>query len=238
MNQRQSFFKFFLGSALALFLFACGGEPKVPEPAAAEPESAGLMPAGGALFTGVVIHHTVADFGKWKAGFDANAKERDAAGLTVMSVLQDKNNPNDVTISMKAADLQKARDFTSSPALKDAMQKAGVTSAPEVNFYNVLRMNESAPAASDRLIVKHQVKDFDAWLKVFDADGTATRTTNGAVDRILARDADDPNMVLLSFAVTDMAKVQAFLGSEELKKKMESGGVEGQPQINFFTVAK
>ena len=240
MNFKHNFPKFFLASFLAIFLFACGGGPKETEEAATEPavDSAAMVTTPATLFTAVIVKHTVADFAKWKPAFDAHAQARTDAGLTVISVLQGKDNPNQVFISMRAADMQKAKDFSASPGLKEAMQKGGVTSAPEVTFYNTLRFDEAAATTKDRLIVSHRVKGFDAWLKGYDGEGTATRASHGVVDRALARGVDDPNLVLVSFVVTDMAKAQARIASEDLKNIMMSAGVEGPPQINFYTVAQ
>ncbi len=240
MNFKHHLSKLFLASLFAIFLAACGGEPKEAAETTAAPavDSTAAAPAPAALFNAVVVKHTVTDFAKWKAVFDAHAQARTDAGMTPISVLQNKDNPKQVTISMKAADLQKARDFTSSPALKEAMQKGGVAGPPEIAFYNVLRFDETATTSKDRVIVTHRVKDFDAWLKVYDGEGTATRASNGIVDRALARGVDDPNMVLLSFVVTDMAKAKARVASEDLKKVMMDAGVEGPPQINFYTVAQ
>ncbi|MBK9014396.1 MAG: hypothetical protein IPM82_10065 [Saprospiraceae bacterium] len=238
MNFKHHLPKLFLASLFAIFLAACGGEPKDTAETTAAPAVDSTAAAPATLFAAMTVKHTVADFAKWKPVFDAHAQARTDAGLTIISVLQDKTNPNIVLVSTKASDLQKARDFSSSPVLKEAMQKSGVTSAPEVAFYNVLRFDEAAATSKDRLLITHRVKDFDAWLKVFDGEGGATRASNGVVDRALGRGVDDPNMVLLAFVVTDMAKAQARVASEDLKKVMMDAGVEGPPQINFYTVAQ
>lgn len=230
MNFKHHFSMFFLATLFAISLTACGGEPKevTTEPAA---ETA----APAALFSAVVVKHTVSDYAKWKVAFDANAQARTDTELTPLSVMQDKDNPNQVFVSMKAANLQKARDFTTSPGLKAAMEKGGVTGAPDIAFYDVLRFDEKAAATPDRVIITHRVKDFDAWLKVYDGEGTATRAGEGLADRALARGADDPNLVLVSFVVTDMAKAKAAITSDAKKQLMMNAGVEGPPQINFYT---
>ncbi len=87
-------------------------------------------------------------------------------------------------------------------------------------------------------MVTHKVKDFDAWLKVYDGEGKATRASQGMVDRVLARGIDDPNIVHIVFAVTDMAKAKAAISSEAKKKLMTSAGVEGPPTIEFYKQVK
>jgi hypothetical protein len=50
----------------------------------------------------------------------------------------------------------------------------------------------------------------------------------------MARSADDPNMVALVFAITDMEKAKASINSEAKKKLMKDGGVEGVPQMFYY----
>jgi hypothetical protein len=69
---------------------------------------------------------------------------------------------------------------------------------------------------------------------VYQAEGKAKRAENGLVERGMARDIDDPNRVTVVFAITDMVKAKARVGSEELKKLMTDAGVEGPPQIVFY----
>jgi quinol monooxygenase YgiN len=81
------------------------------------------------------IRHTVADYAKWRAGFDAHASARRAAGATgTQQVYRDQENPNAVTVILEWDSAEKARKFSQDPALKEVMEKAGVVSAPEVRF--------------------------------------------------------------------------------------------------------
>ena len=83
------------------------------------------------------VRHTVADYAKWREGFDANEPVRRAAGATgVKHVYRDHENPNTITAVMQWDNADKARRFTEDPQLKEIMAKAGVTSAPEIRFLN------------------------------------------------------------------------------------------------------
>jgi len=83
------------------------------------------------------VRHTVADYAKWREGFDANESFRRAAGATgVKQVYRDHENPNFVTAIMQWDNTDNARRFTQDPQLKQVMEKAGVTSAPEIRFLN------------------------------------------------------------------------------------------------------
>jgi hypothetical protein len=81
------------------------------------------------------VQHTVADYAKWKEGFDTHAAGRQAGGATdEVYIMRNVDNPNELTVILGWSDLEKARTFTQSASLKEAMQKAGVTGPPEVRF--------------------------------------------------------------------------------------------------------
>jgi quinol monooxygenase YgiN len=85
----------------------------------------------------LLIRHTVADYAKWRVGFDANETMRRAAGSTgVYQVYRNVENPNQITAVLEWDNVENARRFSTDPALKEAMHAAGVTSAPEVHFLN------------------------------------------------------------------------------------------------------
>jgi hypothetical protein len=146
-------------------------------------------------------------------------------------------NPNNILILLKAGDLQKAKQFVADPRLQEVMGKAGVVSKPEVNFFRVVRFNPEAKQ-KQWVTVTHKVKDYDTWLKVYDAEGNAQRNSEGMVDVLLARNTDDPNLVYILFKITDLSKAKAAIFSEGKKQLMISAGVEGIPSIQFYTSAE
>ena len=81
------------------------------------------------------VRHTVEDYAKWREGFDNHAAARQAGGATAeASVMRNVDDPNEITVVLGWRDLEKARAFTQSASLKEAMQKAGVTRPPEIRF--------------------------------------------------------------------------------------------------------
>ena len=72
------------------------------------------------------ISHEVADYSKWKAGFDEHQSIRMDAGIKDIFVKRDINNTNSVTVFFEVNDLNKAKTFVSSPNLKERMTKSGV----------------------------------------------------------------------------------------------------------------
>ncbi|MBS1934731.1 MAG: hypothetical protein JST96_12090, partial [Bacteroidetes bacterium] len=188
-------------------------------------------------FDVVEVNHIVKNYEKWKPGFDNDSAARKEAGLELMVIGRSDANPNNLNIVLQASDIAKAKAFAGDPRLKEVMKKNGVTSKPEIHYYHVIRFNADSKE-KQWVLVTHKVKDFDAWVKVFDSEGTAKRASFGLIDVALARDVDDSNMVHIVFDIKDMAKAKARMNDPELKKLMTDAGVMGAPKIEFFTTAE
>ena len=80
------------------------------------------------------VRHRVADFPKWKAGYDSHLPVRDEVGLKEIKLLQNVDDANDVTLLFEVADLAKARAFSSSDDLRNKMEEVGVVGPPEILF--------------------------------------------------------------------------------------------------------
>lgn len=185
-------------------------------------------------FKVLAVSHMVKDYAAWRKVFDGHESERAANGLSIITVARDVTNNNKIYVFLKAADIQKAKDFAANPALKEVMKKGGVTGEPIITFADVLRFDDATSSLKDRVRISHKVKDYDAWLKAYDA-GKEMRMNNGLVDRALSRSMDDANMVSVSFSISDMAKAKALISGSELKKIMTEAGVVGDPVIDYFT---
>jgi|SRR5450631_1707891 len=229
---------------LTVLLFSCsGGSEKTETPAAdttavvatppPPPEKPVFVP-----FKVMVVTHHVKNFTKWEAAYNDHDSIRKAYGLAAYVIGRDLKDSNFLYVVNKMEDLQKAKTFSTLPNLKVVMKKAGVSDVPHFGYGEVIRNDESPIDYADRLMVTHKVKDFAAWLKVFDSEGPATRAGYGMIDRVIARDLIDSNLVTLVFAVSDMAKAQARGKSPELKKIMTDAGVVGPPTIRWFRIVK
>ena len=183
------------------------------------------------------IQHPVDTFDTWKPFFDDHDSFRVSYGLTNPTVGRDMQDPDMVYIFLRADDVQRAKEFTQLPDLKAVMDSAGVVAAPEISHIHVIRF-DSTVNMKDRMLVVHRVKDFDAWLKVYDEETRATRKEHGLVDRGLGRGVDDPNLVYINFGVADMEKAKARATSEDLKNIMMGAGVEGEPKAYWYTVVE
>lgn len=76
----------------------------------------------------------VKDFAAWRASYDGHKSSRDAAGWTEKYLLQDVDDPNKVTMLFALEDLERAKEFSNSDDLIEAMQDSGVTGEPEMYF--------------------------------------------------------------------------------------------------------
>jgi len=237
---------FLLSASMTLFLFACnnGGKEETktadttaatataPPPAAAEAKPA-FTP-----FKVVVIQHKVKNFAKALAGYFSKDSLLSANGIHHLVVARDLKDSNQIFVLDRVDDVDKAKAFFNNPKVVETMSKAGVSRAPGYSFAEVVRYDDSPLQYTDAVSVAHHVKDYDAWLKAFNAEGTAARAANGLIDRIIARDVHDPNTVYLTFQVSDMAKAKARMTSPELKKIMTDAGVDTPPTIRWFSIQK
>jgi len=82
------------------------------------------------------------------------------------------------------------------------------------------------------VIVRHQVKDYDAWKPVFD-EHAQVRRQHGAAGHQLYRVSDDPNQLVIVTLFEDAAGARAFAADPSLPEAMQRGGVEGAPDIAF-----
>ena len=80
------------------------------------------------------------------------------------------------------------------------------------------------------LFIRHRVKDYEAWKRVYDA---YDRKGDGCTRATVHRDPDDPNLVVVTETFPDIATTRAHASSEKLKSTMGRAGVEGPPEFWF-----
>ena len=91
-----------------------------------------------------------------------------------------------------------------------------------------------ARAEDVRMFVRHEVSDYGAWRKVFDAFAPMQKK-QGVVYKAVYQSTDDPNDVTVIHDFHSLEKVKAFAASAELEAAMEKAGVKGAPQIWYTT---
>jgi heme-degrading monooxygenase HmoA len=80
------------------------------------------------------VRHKVADFDKWKVVFEEVEPFRQKLGSSGSHVFRNYSNPNEVLVITDWDNKEQGMKFGDSPELKEAMQRAGVISAPEITF--------------------------------------------------------------------------------------------------------
>ncbi len=83
-----------------------------------------------------IVRHTVADYAKWKTIFDEHGAARTSRGSKGAQVLRGADDPNEICVLIEWDKVQNAKDFAESDTLREAMEKAGVTSRPEILYFN------------------------------------------------------------------------------------------------------
>jgi hypothetical protein len=83
------------------------------------------------------------------------------------------------------------------------------------------------------LLVRHKVKEYHEWKRVFDSHHDAQHTGGLRVEKVL-RNLYEPNEVFLFFEVMDLAKARNFVSSPEVSKAQAEAGVVDKPDIYFL----
>ena len=81
--------------------------------------------------TTLLVQHRVQDYDGWKRAFDGHAENRKSHGALGHRVVRDGGA---VTALIDFPDRHSAEDFVNDPALREAMDRAGVQGAPAITF--------------------------------------------------------------------------------------------------------
>lgn len=93
----------------------------------------------------VLVHHKVADYGRWKEAFDSHLSTRKRAGETGCHVFHNLDNPRDIYVLLDWETVDEARKFINSSELQETMKKSGVQGLPEVQYLeDVYAMHRTA----------------------------------------------------------------------------------------------
>lgn len=87
------------------------------------------------------------------------------------------------------------------------------------------------------LIVRHKVKDFASWKKVFDGHAAAQKAAGLTNPRVF-RSSDDHNETVILFDMRDAAEAKKFASGADLKSTMATSGVTDQPTAYFLEEAR
>ncbi len=88
------------------------------------------------MATTIINSFKVENFAKWKQGFEAGEAMRAQAGIKIKGVYQSVDSVNSITVISEVPNPEVAKAILSVPAMKDAMEKSGVISIPEIKILN------------------------------------------------------------------------------------------------------
>ena len=179
----------------------------------------------------LTVVHECTDYPTWKKAFGADAANRKAAGLTDIHVLREHDNANMLALMFGVSDLGRAKAFAASPDLASAMKAAGIIGTPKVRFRHGDYHHASAANYGTFTL---SVRDYATALKAYATDA-ADRKGAGLTDLAVLQLDDDPNNLLLLWAVSDVARATAFFDSPALAAHMtKNAGVVGPPERHFW----
>ena len=185
----------------------------------------------------MIVKHKVADFDKFLSSYEAHDSLRLANGIHSYVIGRGEKDPNTILVATKIDDIEKAKAFSKSADLKQAMQKAGVTGKPAINFTTMTYQDTGTVSTDLRSQTTFTVKDFDQWQRSFDSS-RQVRLDNGLIERAYGHEAENNKKVTLVVAVTDTAKAYTFWKSDQLKKLRGGSGVTSEPDRFVFRVVK
>jgi len=90
---------------------------------------------GPVMSATLVVRHPVADFAAWHAVYVSLEPLRVQHGCTGKNVMVSPEDGNDVFITHDFPTVEAAGAFAHDPALKEGMDKAGVTGPPRIEIF-------------------------------------------------------------------------------------------------------
>jgi hypothetical protein len=83
----------------------------------------------------LIVRHTVADYDSWRKVYDEVDPLRAKHGCTAQRVMHVPGDANDVAGTHDFPTVAQAEAFAADPALREAMDRAGVTGVPRIEVF-------------------------------------------------------------------------------------------------------
>jgi quinol monooxygenase YgiN len=87
---------------------------------------------------------------------------------------------------------------------------------------------------SATLVIRHHVRDYAAWRKVYD-EVEPLRAQYGCIAQRVMRLPDDGNELFVTHDFSSAEQAGSFAHDPALREAMDRAGVEGAPRIEIFT---
>lgn len=76
--------------------------------------------------TYMLVRNRVKDYAKWKAVFDSHSEAQKAAGLRLVKLWRDIEDPNNLFFLLELESVEKAREFVDAPLAAEGRERSGV----------------------------------------------------------------------------------------------------------------
>jgi quinol monooxygenase YgiN len=83
------------------------------------------------------------------------------------------------------------------------------------------------------VLVRHKVADFTRWKELFDS-ALSARMHAGELGFHLFQSVNDPRDVTLLLDWDSVEHARQFMGSDDLRSKMQQAGVVGAPDVQYL----
>jgi hypothetical protein len=168
----------------------------------------------------------------WKRAFDQHAPARQRAGVVATHINRHADVEGRLSVYIAGNDPAKLDGLLKSSDLMETMHDAGVKGPPHVAVVTPVEDLTVKDRALAGLILRHEVRDFAAWKRGFDAHAAA-RAAGGIVGHAVNRSAQNPNVVVIYLQAESLDPLRAFASNKDLKSAMEAAGVIGAPEFTF-----
>lgn len=215
-------------AASALAFWSCGGSSTDSSSKEAAFDSARLNPYSGN--TAVAMTHEVKDFEAYVTAYK-NLSDPESR----ISIFSSPEDPNLITVFELTKGHEEARTAFHSSEFREHLEAEGVTTEPQIAFFDI-KFRVTTPTEKEyRLGVTHEVGDYEHWKKIFDEDEPIRAKANLEL-RAISTNADNPSVVNILFATDDIQKAKDVINSDELRQRMTEAGVRTEPVFAVFRV--
>lgn len=205
------------------------GKEEIPEGLNSNDAAERIQPPIPAL----VITCSVQTVQQWKKVFDEERKRREKLDILDLGNLTSYDNPREISSFLKTPSHEKGKEFIESEELKEEFSEMGVVGEPKILYMDIIKMPEKTFPQRYRMMITHEVKDYDHWKEVFDQHEPERRLAGLELVGI-GRSHSDPLEISVMFAFDDMDAAKLFASSDELKQAMEESGVVSDPVLSWY----
>lgn len=209
-------------------LWSCGGTSADSNSKEAAFDSARLNPYSGN--TAVAMTHEVKDFEEYIKAYKTISDPESR-----ISIFSSPEDPNLITVFELTKGHEQARTALHSSEFRQHLEVEGVTTEPQLAFFDIKFRVTTPTEKKYRLGVSHEVSDYEHWKKIFDEDEPIRAKANLEL-RAISTNADNPLMVNILFATDDIQKAKEVINSDELRRRMNEAGVRTEPVFAVFRV--